>query len=261
MSFNYNMPVLFLAHGSPLNAIQDNEFTRSLKRLGGRLPRPKVILVVSAHWLTSGTCVTGGESPRTIHDFYGFPRELYEIQYPSPGAPAMAGMIIKTVKSSKIAISEEWGLDHASWSLLKYLYPEADIPVLELSLDKGKPPRYHFELARELEPLRREGVLIIGSGNIVHNLSLANFEQMNAVPCEWALQFDLQVREHLLNRSHDALIDYHLMGRAAALSIPTNEHYLPLLYAAAIQEPGEEVSFPYEGIQNGSVSMRCAQFG
>ena len=173
----------------------------------------------------------------------------------------MAEMIIKTVKSPDIEISEEWGLDHASWLVLKHLYPEADIPVLELSLDAGKPPRYHYELGKELEPLRQEGVLIIGSGNIVHNLSLANFERMDATPYSWAFEFDTQVREHLVNRNHQALVDYNLMGRAATLSIPTTEHYLPLLYAAAAQDPNDETVFTYEGIQNGSISMRCIFFG
>ncbi|HEX9020437.1 MAG TPA: 4,5-DOPA dioxygenase extradiol [Nitrospirota bacterium] len=261
------MPVLFIGHGSPMNIILDNNYTRSLSALGKSLPRPKAILVVSAHWLTKGTAVTCMEGPRTIHDFYGFPDELYRLRYPSPGAPAEARLVTKTIKRVKVVCNSDWGLDHASWAVLRHIYPRADIPVFEMSLAytfnewHPKPLRYHYDLAAELADLRTRGVLIIGSGNIVHNLGMIDFENIDAGTFDWAKEFDEQVKSGLLSGNHDALIDYHSLGDAAALAVPTLDHYLPMIYAAALREKNEPITFTHEGFQYGSISMRCFKIG
>jgi 4,5-DOPA dioxygenase extradiol len=261
------MPVLFIGHGSPMNIILDNSYTRSLSALGRQLPRPKAIMVVSAHWLTNGTRVTCTKKPKTIYDFYGFPDELYALDYPSPGAPHEAQAVTETVTDVPVSCDREWGLDHASWAVLRHLYPAADIPVFEMSLDYSfnewhpKPLQYHYDLARKLSVLRRRGVLIIGSGNIVHNLSIIDFEDMNAEPYAWALEFDERVKKHLLARNHRDLIRYDGNGKASALAVPTLDHYLPMIYAIALQEKDDEVTFTHEGIQNASVSMRCFRIG
>ncbi len=263
---NAKMPVLFIGHGSPMNIIMDNSYTRALTMLGRELPRPKAIMVVSAHWLTTGTAVTCAERPRTIHDFYGFPHELYTQQYPCPGAPDAARTVIETVRSVPVAADRQWGLDHASWAVLRHIYPAADIPVFEMSLDyrfnerTPKPLRYHYDLAAELSSLRRQGVLIIGSGNVVHNLGIIEFET-DAKPYEWAVEFDGQVRDCLLNRRHEDLIEYRTMGKAAELGVPTLDHYLPMIYAIGLQEQDDPLTFIHEGIQNASVSMRCFRIG
>jgi len=261
------MPVLFIGHGSPMNIILDNSYTRSLSALGRQLPRPKAIMVVSAHWLTNGTRVTCMNKPKTIYDFYGFPDELYALDYPSPGAPHEAQAVTETVTDVPVSCDREWGLDHASWAVLRHLYPAADIPVFEMSLDYSfnewhpKPLQYHYDLARELSVLRRKGVLIIGSGNIVHNLGIINFEDMDAEPFAWALEFDERVKKNLLARNHRDLIRYDGNGKASALAVPTLDHYLPMIYAIALQEKDDELTFIHEGIQNASVSMRCFRIG
>ena len=261
------MPVLFIGHGSPMNIILDNGFTRSLKLWGKRLPRPRAILVVSAHWLTAGTFVTCMDRPRTIHDFYGFPEELYAITYPSPGSPDEARFVTGTVRKARVQCNHDWGLDHASWAVLKHLYPGARIPVFELSLDYSlndwhpKPLQYHYDLGAELAGLRTRGVLIIGSGNIVHNLSLIDFRAMDAAPPAWAVEFDEQVKENLLGGNHRDLIEFRSMSKSAALAVPTLDHYLPMIYAIALQEKGEPLTFVHEGFQNSSISMRCFQIG
>ena len=261
------MPLLFVGHGSPMNIILDNDYTRSLTAWGKRLPRPKAIMVVSAHWLTPGTFVTCMDRPRTIHDFYGFPEELYAIAYPSPGTPVEARFVTDLVRRVPVGCNHDWGLDHASWAVLKYLYPEADIPVFELSLDYSynewhpKPLQYHYDLAAELAGLRRRGVLIIGSGNIVHNLSLIDFHDMDAEPLPWAVSFDKKVKRSLLDGNHRDLINYRNLGEGASLAVPTLDHYLPLLYVAALQEKDEQLTFTHEGFQNSSISMRCFQIG
>jgi len=260
------MPVLFVGHGSPMNIIMDNSYTRALAALGKELPRPTAIMVVSAHWLTRGTAVTCAERPRTIHDFYGFPEELYAVSYPCAGAPDAARKAIETVRSVPVACDRAWGLDHASWAVLRHVYPGADVPVFEMSLDyrfgewNPKPLRYHYDLAGELALLRRQGVLIVGSGNIVHNLGIIDFNT-DAEPYDWALEFDGQVKECLVNRRHDDLIEYGRMGKAAALSVPSLDHYLPMIYAIGLQEPDDRLVFVHEGIQNASVSMRCFRIG
>ena len=261
------MPLLFVGHGSPMNIILDNSFTRSLTQWGKSLPRPRAIMVISAHWLTEGTSITCMEKPRTIYDFYGFPEELYTVIYPSPGAPAEANFVTAAVRKAPVACNYEWGLDHASWAVLKYLYPAANIPVFELSLDYSfndwhpKPVQYHYDLATELAEVRKREVLIIGSGNIVHNLSLIDFRNMNAEPFPWAVEFDEQVKKNLISGNHQDLIQFRNMGKSAALAVPTLDHYLPMIYVIALQGRGEPLTFRHEGFQNGSISMRSFQIG
>ena len=252
------MPVLFLGHGSPMNAIEDNAFTRSLARLADELPRPAAILVVSAHWLTPGeTRVLCAERPRTIHDFGGFPRELYEVRYPAPGAPEVAALVASL---AEVEADDTWGLDHASWTLLRHMYPDADVPVLELSLDIAARPDAHVALAHQLLPLREHGVLVLGSGNLVHNLRAIDWEHPHG-GYDWAVEFDEWARERILAGDTAALADYASLGEIARLAVPTNDHYLPLLYAMALRRNEEPVSFAYEGMELGSLSMRCVRVG
>ncbi len=261
------MPVLFIGHGSPINIILKNDFTSALAKLGRELPKPEAIMVISAHWLTRGTYVTCMERPRTIYDFYGFPKELYEIEYPSPGASGKAELVKEFVKKAPVKCNADWGLDHASWSILKHMYPEADIPVFEMSLDYSfnelnpKPLQYHYELASELAGLREKGVLITGSGNMVHNLGLIDFRNINAKTYDWAVEFDKKLKFNLLHKNHRELINYKNMGEAASLAVPTLDHYLPMIYATALQGKNEPLTFVYEGFQNASISMRCFRIG
>lgn len=249
------MPVLFVGHGSPMNIIADNDYTKSLTNLKRIIPRPKAIVVVSAHWLTEGTHVTSNDRPRTIHDFYGFPPALYQVKYPCPGAPEYARQIGDIIGKTKVVCDQDWGLDHAAWAVLTWMYPDADIPVVEISLDIRKPARYHYDLAKELAPLRNQSVLIIGSGNIVHNLHLVQAEE-NAEPYDWAITADEEIKQLLQSKNHTALINYDGLAHTK-LAIPTNEHYLPMLYTLALQEETDQLRFIHEGIQNASVSMRC----
>lgn len=267
LSENGKMPVLFIGHGSPMNIILKNSFTESLVHLGQNLPKPKAIMVISAHWLTNGTYVTCNEKPRMIYDFYGFPRELYQVKYPSPGSPEDASLTSETVRKVQVKCNNDWGLDHASWAVLKHMYPQADIPVFEMSLDYSfnewhpKMIQHHYDLAVELGKLRRKGVLIIGSGNIVHNLGLIDFHNIDAKPFDWAVEFDEKVKANLLSGNHRDLIDYRNMGRTASLAVPTLDHYLPMIYAIALQEKDDPLRFVYEGFQHGSISMRCFRIG
>jgi 4,5-DOPA dioxygenase extradiol len=260
------MPVLFIGHGSPMNIISDNEFTRDLKKLGEKLPRPNAILVISAHWLTSGTKILRSSNPKMIYDFYGFPKELYKVQYPSPGQPELALKICHELKSYDVGCDNSWGYDHASWSVLTHMYPKADIPLLEMSLDYGfnrwdlKSIQYHYQLAKKLEFLREQGILIIGSGNIVHNLGIINYN-VDAPIMNWAKELDEKIKQNILQYNHQELIDFAKMGNVAKIGIPTWDHYLPLIYVIALQGRDEPVKFVHEGFQNGSVSMRCVQFG
>jgi len=264
---NRKMPVLFIGHGSPENLVLDNSFTRSLAALGKSLPKPKAIMVISAHWLTDGTFVTCMDRPRTIHDFYGFPKELFEMEYPSPGGPEEAAIAIKAVRKTVMKCDMDWGLDHASWAVLKHMYPRADIPVFEMSLDYSfnewhpRPVQYHYDLASELSELRKRGILIIGSGNIVHNLGVLDFENIDAEPFDWAAEFDEKVKANLLNGNHRDLVHYSKMGRTSTLAVPSLDHYLPMIYAVALREKNEPLTFVHEGFQYGSVSMRCFQIG
>ena len=252
-----SMPALFIGHGSPMNIVADNGYTRDLEALATRLPRPAAILVVSAHWLTKGTAVGADEHNLTIYDFFGFPDELYAKKYPAPGSPAVAARV--SALTGRRAAPVARGLDHAAWAPLIRLYPEADIPVLELSLDVRAPAAEHYALGRSLAPLREEGVLIIGSGNIVHNLGIIDWDD-DAPVAAWAAEFDAWVAAGVAARRHDDLIAYleHPLGRKAA---PTPDHYLPLLYALAVQAEADEVLTVHEGIQNGTISMRCLQVG
>ena len=260
------MPVLFIGHGSPMNIVLDNSYTRSLVKAAKEILQPKAILVISAHWLTDGTYVTCTNKPKTIYDFYGFPDELYQTSYPSPGAPKDAQLTIDTVKSTKVKCGE-WGLDHAAWAVLKHMYPEANIPVYEMSIDYSpynnwnpKPIEYHYRLASELAPLREKGVLIIGSGNIVHNLGVIDFD-IDAEPFDWAVEFDEKINQALVSRNHQALINYLQLGKEAVYAVPTQDHYLPMIYAVGLQRKEDRLRFIHEGFQNGSVSMRAFQIG
>jgi 4,5-DOPA dioxygenase extradiol len=260
------MPLLFIGHGSPMNIVSNNEFTQSLKHLGKILPTPEAILVISAHWLTPGTEILCVEQPRTIHDFYGFPEQLYKLHYPSPGSPELAEKISHELSPYEVKCNYDWGYDHASWAILKHMYPKAGIPVTELSLDYGfndwriKPIEYHYQMARKLAFLRREGVLIIGSGNIVHNLGLIDFN-VNAPVMEWAKKLDAIIKENIINNNHNALIHLEDLGNTAKIGIPTWDHYLPMIYVLALQEMDDRVKFVHEGFQHGSISMRCFQIG
>ncbi len=253
------MPALFVGHGSPLNAIEDNEFSRAWIETGRALPTPRAILCVSAHWETRGTRVTAMEQPKTIHDFGGFPRALYEYQYPAPGSPDLARLIQETVTQAKVGLDDEWGLDHGAWSVLCRMFPRADIPVVQLSLDHFQPPEFHYALGRELRALRNKGVLIVGSGNIVHNLGAAIFDADQQF--DWAIEFDETIKRLILAGEHDPIVHYENLGRVAQLAVPTNEHYLPLLYILALQDPGEPVRFFAERVSMGSLSMRSMWIG
>jgi 4,5-DOPA dioxygenase extradiol len=253
------LPVLFIGHGSPMNALEDNEFSRGWKQIARQVPRPTAILCVSAHWETSGVLVTGVDRPPTIHDFAGFPRELFEVRYPAPGSAWLVQETIGAVKKVAVGIDREWGLDHGCWSVLRQMYPEADVPVVQLSLDTSMPARFHYELAGELAPLRDRGVLILASGNIVHNLRRialpgnGDFNTPYGLP--WALEASALVRKLIDTGAHDELIDYQSLGSAVQRAVPTLEHYLPLLYALALKGPGESISYFNDVAVAGSLTM------
>ena len=252
------MPVLFVGHGSPMNAIEHNRFTETLAKLSQRLPRPKAVCVVSAHWATRGTEVLTVAKPRTIHDFYGFPRPLYEVDYPAPGAPAEAERVARELE---IKPDETWGFDHGAWSVLLHLYPEADVPVFQISLDEGRSLPGHVELGAELAPLRERGVLILGSGNIVHNLRRLEMDK-EAPALPWTVEFDSKVKTAIETRDVTSLAAPDNWGKPlAALAHPTLEHYVPLLYCLGSTTEQDAVSYPYEGFEYGSLSMRMVLFG
>lgn len=255
------LPVVFIGHGSPMNAIADNDYTRVLKEFGRRLPRPKAVLCVSAHWMSEGTWITHMERPRTIHDFYGFPQALFDVQYPAPSDPVLAESVQAQIADPKIHLdSEMWGFDHGTWQVLRHVYPDADVPVLQLSIYMEQPPSYHFKLGQQLRVLREQGVLIVGSGNIVHNLRKISWET-DAPPFDWAVEFDSWVREKLLAKDFGAVVDRALETEAGKLSHPTPDHWYPLLYVLGAAEQDDEVEFLYEGLQNASISMRSVIFG
>jgi len=254
-------PVLFLGHGNPLNAIRDNTFSRRLFELGKEIPPPEAILCVSAHWMTNGTWITRMRNPRTIHDFYGFPQELFDVRYPAPGSPEIADRIRSEIETPRIgADDEEWGLDHGSWSVLRHLYPKADIPVLQLSLDMTRPAGDHLRLGEKLRSLRDQGILIIGSGNIVHNLSKVDFDDQ-AKPFPWAVAFDDWVKERLIQRDYTALAESATRSEIGKLSVPTPDHWYPLFYPLGASDPSDSLRFEYEGVENASISMRCFSLG
>lgn len=253
-------PVFFIGHGSPLNAIAANAFTESLGRMRKLCANPKAILCISAHWITEGSWVTAMEKPRTIHDFYGFPQALFDIQYPAPGSPAIADLVCKIAANPQIRKDPgTWGIDHGTWSVLRHIYPEAEVPVLQLSLDMEQPPAYHFQLGKRIRDLRNEGVLIVGSGNIVHNLREIKRE-MDAEPYDWAREFDAWAKEKIIARDFDSLTNEFGQSQAGRSSVPTNEHYYPLLYALGAADAQDQLFFEFEGIQNASISMRTFSF-
>ena len=254
------MPAIFFGHGTPMNTLARNRYTEAWRKLGESVPRPKAILCVSAHWYTHGTGVTVMELPETIHDFYGFPQALFDVQYPAPGDPALAARVRDLLAPVDVGLDRTWGLDHGTWSVLVHAFPDASVPVVQLSIDGMQPPRFHYELGRKLAPLRDEGVLVIGSGNVVHNLRVLN-RRDDAPAFDWAVRFNDRVRDALARRDHDVLIDYGTLGEDAALSVPTPEHYLPLLYVAALQADGESMSFAVDGIDKGSLGMLTAAAG
>ncbi len=252
------MPVLFIGHGSPMNAIETNAFTDSLNLMGKVFnEKPKAIMVVSAHWLTEGTYVSTTERPETIYDFYGFPEELYQVKYPAPGYPSSAKEVLKL--APEVKEDNQWGLDHGAWTVLKHIFPNADIPVFQLSIDYYKPMEYHFELAKKLSILRDMGILVIGSGNVVHNLKLI-FSSDNNEPYDWAVEFDEIVKDRINNRDFDSLIHYEKYGKVGQLSVPTVDHYVPLLYSLALADDDDDINFTYEEVFS-SLSMRCLRIG
>ena len=257
------MPVLFLGHGNPMNAIAENEFAEGWRSIGKTLPKPNAILCVSAHWETRGTWVTAMDRPETIHDFGGFPEELYEIRYPAPGSPGLAAEVKDLIKKTEVGLDEKWGLDHGCWSVVKHLYPAADVPVIQMSLDYYQSPQYHYDLAGELRPLRDRGVLIIGSGNIVHNLSMVSWEKIDepGFGYDWAIEASERMKKFILTDDHRSLIDYKSQGRAFTLAVPSPEHFLPLLYALSLKEADETISLFNDRAIAGSLTMTCVKIG
>lgn len=251
------MPVLFLGHGSPMNAIEENEFVAGFRNTGKTIPRPNAILCVSAHWETKGTFVTAMEKPATIHDFGGFPQALFDVQYPAPGSPALANETKSIIRKTTVGLDDQWGLDHGAWSVIKHLYPDADVPVIQMSLDYSQGPQYHYELAQELAVLRSKGVLIIGSGNMVHNLRMVAWDKLNAPEYgyDWALEARSEMKQFILDGDHPSLIRYKSQGKAFELAIPSPEHYLPLLYVLALQAKGEKITLFNDKAIGGSLTM------
>lgn len=251
------MPVLFLGHGSPMNAIEENVFVQGFRSVSAGIQKPKAILCISAHWETDGTFVTAMDYPKTIHDFGGFPRELYEIKYPAPGSPELATCVKDLVNEVPVNLDHAWGLDHGAWSVIKHMYPKADVPVIQLSLDYTKPARYHYELARKIAALRERGVLIVGSGNMVHNLGRIAWDKINidSYGFDWAIEANEKMKAFMLDGNHQALINYTEQGEAFRLSIPTPEHYLPLLYVLALKERNDSLSFFNDKAVGGSLTM------
>ena len=255
------VPALFMGHGNPMNAIERNSYTLAWERLAAELPRPRAILSVSAHWYTPGVRVTAEERPRTIHDFGGFPRPLYEVQYPAPGSPELAGRVRELLAPTKVALDSRWGLDHGTWSVLVHLFPRADVPVVQVGIDETLSAQEHDELARRLRPLRDEGVLVLGSGDVVHNLHTYAWGRHPVEPYDWAVRFESRIRAAIEARDFQAVVRYEEMGEDAALSAPTPDHFLPLLYVLAVGRADDRIRFPVEGFDGGSVSMLAVQLG
>jgi 4,5-DOPA dioxygenase extradiol len=257
------MPVLFIGHGSPMNAIEDNAFSKRWQQMGKEIPRPKAVVVVSAHWLTKGTMVTAMPNPKTIHDFGGFPQALFDVQYPAPGNPELANEIQKLITNPAVELDHDWGLDHGTWSVVKHMYPNADIPVLQLSIDYYKPAAYHYELAKQLLALRKKGVLIIGSGNMVHNLRMVAWNKLSEPEYgfDWALEMNVVFKNKIENGLHKELIQYEKLHKAATLAIPTPDHYYPLLYILALQTDNDKVAFFNDKAVGGSLTMTSVKIG
>lgn len=254
-------PTAFIGHGNPMNALADNLYTQKLRDWGRRIPKPELIVCISAHWLTNGTYITHMAQPKTIHDFYGFPEPLFQVQYPAKGSPIWAEKIAQALSTPKIKLDHDWGLDHGTWSVLKHVYPDADIPVIQLSIDIKQPPLFHYSIGQKLQFLRRENVLILGSGNIVHNLKKIEWQKEAAI-YSWATEFDNWVKDRLLVGDHSALIHDHLNTESGRLSVSTADHWYPLLYVLGAADTQQKVApeFIYEGIENASISMRSVVF-
>jgi len=255
------LPAIFFGHGNPMNAITENVYTGAWRRIGEELPRPRAILSISAHWYVPGARLTVSTSPQTIHDFGGFPRELYQVQYPAPGDPELARRVLRLLAPLRVTLDHSWGLDHGTWSVLRHVCPRADVPVVQLSIDETRPASFHYDLGRKLAPLRSENVLIMGSGNLVHNLHAYAWGGHLPEPYDWAIAFERAAKEVMLAGEYRALIEYEQLGPNAMLSVPTPDHYLPLLYVIATAEKGEGISFPVEGVDGGSISMLGVRVG
>jgi 4,5-DOPA dioxygenase extradiol len=256
------MPVLFIGHGSPMNGIENNLFSNNWKQLAKEIPTPKAVLVISAHWLSKGTRITAMDFPPTIHDFGGFPKELFDVQYPAPGNSELAKETASIITSTQVELDHDWGLDHGTWTIVRHMYPEANIPVLQLSIDYTKPPQYHYDLAKELYQLRKKGVLIFGSGNIVHNLRMVAWNKIDKPEYgyDWAIEMNEKFKKLIANDDHNRLINYQQLGKEALLSIPTPEHYLPLLYTLGLKGKNETTSFFNDKAVGGSLTMTSVQF-
>ena len=257
------MPVLFIGHGSPMNGIEDNDFSKSWAAMGQSIPKPTAVLVVSAHWLTRGTHITAMEQPKTIHDFGGFPDELFRVQYPAPGSPELAVETQKIITSVPVELDHEWGLDHGTWTVVRHMYPKADIPVLQLSIDYSKSPQFHYDLAKELSALRKKGVLIIGSGNMVHNLGKVAWDKLNEPEYgyDWALEINQTFKDKIVGKDHKSLIEYQKLGSTALLAIPTPDHYYPLLYTLGLQTEKDAIQFFNDRTVGGSLTMTSVKIG
>lgn len=256
------MPVLFIGHGSPMNGIEHNEFSDSWAKLAKEIPLPKAILVISAHWLSRGTKITAMDFPETIHDFGGFPKELFEVQYPAPGNPELAKETAAIIQSAEVELTHDWGLDHGAWTVIRNMYPDATIPVLQMSIDYTKGPQFHYELAKELSSLRSKGVLIMGSGNMVHNLRMISFDRMDKeFGFDWAIEMNDIFKKHINSRNHQALVNYEGLGSGAKLAIPTPDHYYPLLYSLGLQNKNEEAAIFNDRLMAGSLTMTSLKIG
>src|SRR5579862_1345504 len=255
------LPALLVGHGNPLNALQENDWTRAWAALGATLPRPRAVLSISAHWYVGETAVTAMAAPRTIHDFGGFPPELYEVRYPAAGDPSLARRVQELLAPLAVSPNESWGLDHGTWAVLRHVFPGAEVPVVQLSIDETRPPSFHYELGTKLRRLREEGILLIGSGDVVHNLHAYAWGRHPQEPYDWALRFEREVRQALTAGDHARIVDYESLGPDALLAVPTPEHFLPLLYVLGASTAQERITFPVEGMDGGSVSMLAVQFG
>ncbi len=255
------MPAIFFGHGNPMNALADNRYTRGWQRLGREIPRPRAVLCISAHWYRRGTALTEAANPRTIHDFGGFPPELFQVQYPAPGDPQLARAIQQRLQPFGASLDSVWGLDHGTWSVLCHVFPQADVPIVQLSIDETLPASSHYAIGRLLAPLRDEGILVAGSGNLVHNLHAYAWGEHHTEPYEWAVRFESRARAWMEASDHEPLIGYETLGKDAALSAPTPDHFLPLLYVLGAQRPGESIDFPVEGMDGGSISMLTVKVG
>jgi 4,5-DOPA dioxygenase extradiol len=260
---DYTYPVLFIGHGSPMNGILDNDFSKQWKKQVEHLPTPKAVLVISAHWLTNGTYITAMEHPQTIHDFGGFPQALFDVQYPAPGSPAIALETQKLIRSTTIGLDHEWGLDHGTWTIVRHMYPTAKVPVLQLSIDYSKPAAYHYAIAKELKALRKQGVLIIGSGNMVHNLARVAWDRLDEINYgyDWAIESHNLFKKLISEKNHQALINYQTLGSSVQLAVPTPDHYFPLIYTLGISDEKDNIGYFNDTLVAGALNMTSVQFG